>query len=217
MTASLITPATHGGDAIDRLGETVAAVKRAANSLDDLVCHPSTRGNDATRHSTLVGSSPAWHAEAAYLVLDLGRLARELERQLRDRVTGTSLNRGSSNANTFLALGAVLELAHAVDEEVVVDTEYRLARWLHRGRTCLGEVEPLSRLPRLPGQSEPRCPWCGFTTLRYQPYAGIVRCVNPNCLDDDERRPVGDVTLGPYSGEPILAWRDGSTGLGAAA
>lgn len=203
----------RGGDLLDRLRALVSDVKRAAATLEDLVQHPSTRPDDVTRHSVLVGSSPAWHSQAAYLVLGLGQLARDLEDGLRGRVTGTSVARGGSDRNTFLALDAVAELAHAVPVEDAADAERALARWFYRAKTCLGEVEPWDRLPRLPGQAEPRCPWCRFTTLRYQRYAGVVKCVNPECADDDGRHPKGTVDLGPYSGEPILAWGDGSTGL----
>lgn len=163
----------------------------------------------------MVGSSPSWNAQAAYLVLEIRQRVRGLEEVLRDRVTGTKLPRGGSDRNTSLALDAIVELSHAVGAADVRDATGVLTRWLHQARTCLGEVEPLSRLPRLPGQPEPRCPWCQFTTLRYQPYAGVVRCVNPECLDDHDRRPIGHIELGPYSGEAILAWNDGSTGLEA--
>lgn len=207
-------PVTDGGSDLDRLRSAVADTKRVFNDLEDLICHPATRGVDVIRRTAITGSSPSWHSQAAYLVFELGAISRELEAGLRRRTTGSESIRGFSDANTFLALDAVVALTLSTSD--AVDSLNILCRWVRRGREALGEVEPLSRLPRVPGQPELRCPYCTFLTLRYQQHAGLVRCVNPNCLDDDERRPLAYVELGRLSHEPILAWRDGSSGLGAA-
>lgn len=205
----------NGGDHLNQLRSLVCDVKRAYDLLEDLIPQPGSRGSSDGRRATRVGSSPSWHAQAAYLVLELGQLVRGLERSMRGRVTNGSQSRGGSNANTFLALDSLVGFSSAVGEDDVIDAVASLRRWLVSARTALGEVEPWTRLPRQPGMEEPRCPWCGYLTLRYQAHSGHVRCVNPNCLDDDENHPAGTVELGRFSGELILAWRDGSIGLGA--
>jgi hypothetical protein len=208
--------ATDGGSHLDRLRITVIDVKHAASTLEDLIHYPRNRSDDVIRRVAITGSSPSWNAQVAYLVFDLRTVARSLEAVLRGHVTGSHKARGGSDANTFLALDAVVDLAHAAGESPTRDALRELERWLYRARVALGQIEPMSQLPRAPGASEPRCPWCGNLTLRYQPHAGLVRCVNPECRDDDGRRPSGRVELGALSAEPILAWHDGSTGLDVA-
>jgi hypothetical protein len=202
---------------LDRLADSVTVTCRVNACLEELIDQPGTRHHAVAAKVTLTGSSPSWHAQAAYLVLDLQRLSRVLENRLRAEVSGTELKRGGSDHNTHLALQALLALAEAASLDATRETWRALDRWCQRGRVTLGEVEPMQRLPRLPGQPEPRCPYCTFATLRYQPLSGLVRCLNPTCLDGHERRPVARVELGPYSGSPILAWADGYTGLPGAA
>lgn len=202
-----------GGSETDQLRVVSVSVKHAYNALEELIVHPATHGNQLVRPSTLVRAWPAWNTQAAYLVFDLHRLTRDHEDRLRERVTGTKSRRGSSDRNTFLSIDALPNLALAAGQDEVHETLMVFSAWLRRARETLGEVEPLSRLPRLPGQSEPRCPWCQRMTLRHQPYAGIVRCINPACLDTDGRRPFGRIELGRLSCEPLLVWSTGEAGL----
>lgn len=206
-------PIEDGGSDNDQLRSMVVSVKHAYNTLEDLVVHPASHGNQLVRPSTLVRAWPAWNTQAAYLVFDLHRMARTHEQRLRDLVSGSRIPRGGSDRNTFLALDALPALAFAAGSDEVHETLTALSSWLRRARETLGEVEPLARLPRQPGESEPRCPWCQRMTLRHQPHAGIVRCINPVCRDTDGNRPLGRVELGRLSLEPLLVWGTGEVGL----
>jgi hypothetical protein len=206
-------PIEDGGSDTDQLRVVSVSVKHAYNALEELIVHPVGHGAQLVRPSTLVRAWPAWNTQAAYLVFDLHRLTRDHEDRLRTLVSGTRTRRGSSDRNTFLSLDALPALAFAAGQDEVHETLAALSSWLRRAREALGEVEPLSRLPRLPGQSEPRCPWCQRMTLRHQPYAGIVRCINPACRDTDGNRPLGRVELGRLSCEPLLVWGTGEAGL----
>jgi len=192
---------------------TVTEAGRLYHHLEALVPHPSRHAADDGRHGRFTVSSPAWHARAAGLVLDLHALSRDLEATLRLRASGSRLPRGGSDRNTSLALEAIGSLVEAVSDDLVRETRHRLNRWCQRAAACLDEVEEPRRLPRRPGSTEPRCPWCDFTTLRYQPLAGLVRCVNPACRDEENRRPRASVAVGAYTGDLELAWQDGTTGL----
>jgi len=208
--------ANDRGDTFDQLRETSIDVRRMAAVLEDLIQHPGTRHDDVIRPSVLVGSSPAWNAQAAYLIFDLRQLVRAHESELRSIGTGVSQRpRGGSDQNTYLALEAIVDLAMAAGTELAKKTLYDLKTWHHRARVVLGEVEPLERVPRQPGEPEPRCPWCEMTTLRYQACAGLVKCVNPECRDEDGERPRGRLEIGRTSGEPLLVWQDSTSGLTA--
>ena len=205
--------ALSGADPTDLIREAVETALRVYDALESLSLERPSRHSGGGR-SVVVGSSPSWHAQAAYLVMELGPLARRLEIDLKLRVTNSGVRtRGTSGANTALALRQVVELAGLAVRDLRWDVWRRLDAWNLRGRTCLGEVEPLALLPRLPGKREPHCPYCRRATLRHQVLAGMVRCVNPACRDDEGNRPVAHITLGQVSGEPILTWRDGTSGL----
>jgi hypothetical protein len=203
-----------GGDAHDMLGETIQAAKRAYSALEDLIDQPRHGGGrDLVRPSSFARAWPSWNAQAAYLVFDLQKLTRAHENRMLFTAAGTMRARGSSNRNTFLSLDALPGLAHAAGPDQVADTLGALSAWLRRAREALGEVEPYSRLPRLPGAPEPRCPWCERMTLRQQAHAGIVRCINPACRDGDGNRPFARVEVGRLSLEPMLVWTTGEVGL----
>lgn len=206
-------PLADGGSDNDQLRTAVVSVKHAYNTLEDLIVHPVSHGSQLVRPSTLVRAWPAWNTQAAYLVFDLHQLTRAQEDRLRALVSGSRTGRGSSDRNTFLSLDALPDLAFAAGQDEVHETLAALSSWLRRARETLGEVEPLARLPRQPGEREPRCPWCQRMTLRHQPHAGLVRCINPACRDTDGNRPLGRVELGRLSLEPLLVWGTGEVGL----
>lgn len=206
-------PLVDGGSDNDQLRAAVVSVKHAYSTLEELVVHPVSKGNQLVRPSTLVRAWPAWNTQAAYLVFDMHRLTRDHENRLRGLVSGSQMSRGGSDRNTFLSLDALPDLAFAAGRDEVHETLTALSGWLRRARETLGEVEPLARLPRQPGAGEPRCPWCERMTLRHQPHAGIVRCINPACRDTDGNRPQGRVELGRLSCEPLLVWGTGEVGL----
>jgi hypothetical protein len=206
-------PVRHGGDIHDLLYGVVVDAKRLSATLEELIEHPRQRQATVVRRTSITGSSPSWHAQAAYLVLDLSQLSRRLESDLRNRISEHCVPRGTSDHNTILALEALPALAHTLTREGVWDVWQPLEHWCSRARIVVGEIEPLTLLPRQPGQREPRCPWCRSHTLRYQRYAGTVRCVNPSCADASGHRPIGRIEIGRISGDSLLIWRDGSAGL----
>jgi len=100
--------------------------------------------------------------------------------------------------------------------DVQVVTIRKLESWIYRGRLVLGEAEPVSRLPRLPGEEEPRCPYGNHKgTLRVRHATGVVTCLHPVCRDSNGDKPIGRIELGQFSGEPMIAWADGTTGVAA--
>jgi hypothetical protein len=149
-------------------------------------------------------------------VLDVHIGARELEFNLRYQVAGTVWVRGGSEANTERCLQGLPSLAMGAPYDVQVTAARKLESWIYRARLILGETEPLSRLPRLPGEAEPACPYCRSKgTLRVRHASGVVTCLRPTCRDSDDKRPAGRIELGVFSGEPIVAWADGLTGVAA--
>lgn len=160
-----------------------------------------------------VSGSPApWHAEAADVLMAIHAGARELENDMRYRVTGNASNRGGSDANTRDALAAVVALAPAVSEPAARDAAGLVARWVRQARQ-VRDVDQADRwvtLPRMPGMSPPPCPYCQTYALRMSRTAGEVRCLNAECLDDDGRRPVARMEYGRLSGDGVLVFRDGS-------
>lgn len=199
----------------DRLQQAVDTAQRLHAILEDLITKPGSSRNGENRHATVSHSTPPWHAQAAYLIMDLTTLVRDVEIQVRMAIDGPHRPRGGSDHNTQLALRGIPDLAFGVDEETVRLQLRRLEAWCQRARETLGEVEPLHHLPRLMGEEEPRCPWCRRQSLRQQSQAGLVRCVNPSCRDEDGARPMARVEMGRYSAEPILVWQDQTVGLAA--
>lgn len=163
------------------------------------------------------GQLAAWNAQAAMLLFDIHIGARELECNLRYQVAGTIWVRGGSERNTARCIRGLPSLAAGAPHDVAVLVIRKLESWTYRGELILGRTEPLSRLPRLPGESEPRCPYCSRPgTLRVRHATGIVSCLHPACRDSEGRKPAGRIELGAYSGEPMIAWADGMTGVMAA-
>jgi hypothetical protein len=192
-----------------RLTDACGAAQRLHVVLEDLIQHRDTRHDNMGRMATVVHASQPWNAQVAYLIFDLGKMVRALEGNLHLLISGTVPERGGSDENTQLALRALPSLALAVDEQTTRLVAGQIENWCVAARTVIGEVEPLSRLPRPPGGSEPRCPWCDRQSLRIQIQAGIVRCVNPVCLDDDGDRPRGRADV--LDGVPFLLWQNGAT------
>lgn len=213
ITVNTGSPVHDGGSDYDLLSDCVERAKRAYSTLEDLLEHPASQGRELVRPSSFVRAWPSWNTQAAYLIFDLRQLTRSHENRLLALGAGTTRERGSSDRNTFLSLDALPKLAYAAGDDEVHETLTAFSSWLRRAREALGEVEPYSRLPRLPGAPEPRCPWCQRMTLRQQPHAGLVRCVNPACVDTDGRRPLARVEVGRLSLEPILVWGTGEVGL----
>jgi len=194
-----------------RLTDACNLAQRLHVVLEDLIQYQGSRQDTMGRMATTVHASIPWNAQAAYLIFDLGQMVRELENNLHLMISKdtTSVTRGGSNKNTQLALRGLPDLALGVGNEVAHLVARQVENWCTAARTVIGEVEPLSRLPRLPGQGELRCPWCQRESLRMQTQAGLIRCVNPICLDEDGKRPVAHAEL--EQNVPVFRWQNDAT------
>jgi hypothetical protein len=163
------------------------------------------------------GPLASWNSSAAMLVLDVHQGVRELETNIRYMLTQKIRTRGGSDGNTGRALSNLADLLAGADQATVVVTCRKLESWIYRARIILGDLEPISRLPRLPGEGDPACPFCRRKgTLRVRHSTGAVTCLHPGCTDSAGNRPVGRIEVGSFSAEPMLAWADGTTGVAGA-
>lgn len=160
------------------------------------------------------GPLAAWNTQAAMLVLEVHAGARELETNLRYSLTGALRNRGGSSRNTEVSLQNLVTLSAGADYAAVMVVIKKLDQWVWRGRIILGDAEPMARLPRLPGEADPACPYCRSSgTLRVRHSTGVVICLRPGCRDSEGNRTAGRVEVGTFSGEPSIVWADGMTGV----
>lgn len=127
-------------------------------------------------------------------------------------MTGGRIHRGISDRNTQLSLWALADLATTAADSDVAVVLVQLGGWVERARPLVGETEPLRRVPRTPGFMEPRCPWCGYCTLRCKLAAGMIFCINPSCTDEDGRRPLGVIEVGVTVHDVLLRWQDSTYG-----
>jgi hypothetical protein len=186
---------------------------RLSEHLESIITERASPAPGPSGGKRKPSSTPPWNAAAAGLIFDLRSLARHLEEDLRLRVTGGQLRRGLSDRNTELSLKAIADLSTtALDSDVAVALG-QLGGWLERARPTVGQSEPLRRVPRMPGYVEPRCPWCGYCTLRCKLAAGILFCINPSCTDEDGRRPQGIIEVGLVITEVYLRWQDSTYGI----
>jgi hypothetical protein len=200
-----------------RLSHAVVELVGLLGELENVLPHRPAEGYRPAGASGTPGKPGArmasWNTAVAYVILEVHAGARELEQNLRYSKTGSIYERGGSDKNTTAALYSITALAAGAGDYELRDATRTVERWCWKARLALGEAEPLVHVPRAPGKRAPRCPWCGFATLRMKPLAGIVRCVNPACADANGSRPVGKVEFGPAFGEPLLVWQDDSVGL----
>lgn len=197
----------------DNTAELIALMPRLEAELPEKKRRPyGGYGSGSGGHGPLC----AWNIQAAMLILDIHIGSRELECNLRYSVTGSVWLRGGSDANTEHCLKGLPSLAMGAPYDVQVAAIRRTESWIYRARLVLGDTDPVSRLPRLPGEAEPACPYGSHKgTLRVRHSTGVVTCLHPACRDSNGRKPVGRIELGTYSGEPLIAWADGMTGVAA--
>lgn len=197
----------------DHVAELIALIPRLEEEIPEKRRNPyGGFGSGKGGHGQLA----AWNTQAAYLLLDVHIGARELELNIRYQVSGSIWIRGGSTGNTISCLRNLPSLAAGVPHDVAAGAVRKTGSWVFRGQLVLGQVEPLSRLPRLPGEAEPCCPFGNHKgTLRVRHASGVVACIHPACRDANNQRPVGRIELGAYSGEPVIAWADGTTGVAA--
>lgn len=159
-------------------------------------------------HGKIDHSPPPWASSVANCILDLHADSREMEEWLRVSLELPYRHRGGSSANTRKALESVIRLAETVDDHVVKEYTRKLDRWCKRALVALGIIEAPGRIPRLPGENEPACPWCANHTLRMFPVAGLIKCVTPKCFDEEGRKPEARMEYSPYVGDFVLVWQD---------
>ena len=195
-----------------RLREAVIETVSLIHSLEEIIGEKPSQPTKQFTGKT-IHSQPPWFAGAANLILELHAESREMEELFRLAAHQTARQRGGSNNNTIKALQAMDGISDAVDDNRVLDGARYLERWSGRARICLGEVDRPQRLPRQPGETEPRCPFCKLHTLRWFCLRGIIRCIAPNCTDDEGRRPVAHMEISKINGDWILVWQDSIAGL----
>jgi hypothetical protein len=171
-----------------------------------------TRQPSGVFHGKIDFSQPPWAASIANCILDLHAMSREMEEWLRVALHLPHRHRGGSSANTQKALEAVVRLAEGADDYAVTRYTRDLNRWCRRALIALGHTEAPRRIPRLPGEDEPLCPWCKHHTLRMFPIAGLIKCVTPDCVDEKERKPEARMEYSSHVGDFILVWQDQRSG-----
>lgn len=159
-------------------------------------------------HGKIDHSQPPWAASVAHCVMDLHADARRMESQARAELNLPDRPRGGSGKNTAQALSSLVQLAVSIDDYSVNEFSKLLGRWARRAMIALGQSEPLRRIPRLPGEAEPACPWCENHTLRMFPMAGLIKCVTPKCADEQGRKPSARMEFSPHVGDFVLVWQD---------
>jgi hypothetical protein len=205
------------GSLYTRLSRAVVELTSLLTELEVILPHPPAEGYRPAGASGTPGKPGArmtsWNTAVAYVILEVHAGARELEQNLNYAKSGHLRERGGSDQNTIAALYSISSLAAGSGDYELREATRTVERWCWKARLALGETEPWIQIPRVPGQRATRCPFCLFATLRMKPMSGMLRCVNPACLDAEGNRPVGKVEFGPAFGEPILVWSDDSVGL----
>jgi hypothetical protein len=196
-------------------------VESAATELAGLIPALQNETPHKPSHGYTVGGAPqgghrplaSWNTPAAMLDLEIHAGIRDTEAVLQYQVAGVARPRGGADTVTQAICRHLPALAAGCDTATAQRVARQLETWCWRVRLVLGEREPWQHLPRLPGHTVPRCPWCTYMTLRYKPLSGVVKCVNPACVDEEGRRPAARIDFGPATGEPILTWQDSTSGL----
>lgn len=193
----------------DRLRAAAQESLALSARLEEIIACKAAGPREALR-GRLDHSSPPWHAAAADSILALHSWAREYEALLQARLGLPVRWRGGSDANTSAALAAIGRLADGSDDAPVHAAAAWLESWCRRAGEALGETESPRRLPRAVGAGEPCCPWCRQATLRQLALAGVIRCIDPSCRDEEGRRPSARLEM--FDGEWVLRWMDGVIG-----
>lgn len=166
-------------------------------------------------HGKIDFSQPPWYAPVAHSHLELHALSRKLERELRNELGFPCRIRGGSGTNTRKALEAVTRLAEGSDDFMVRLSTRELEKWSKRASIALELTEIPKRLPRSPGNPEPKCPFCEKHTLRSRSLEGKIYCINPECRDEEGRKPEARMEYSPVTGNWEVVWQDNIVGLPA--
>lgn len=197
----------------DRLKIAIDTTLVIYGRLNLIKAEKSTVIGDGSSHGKIDHSQPPWNAPVVNLMLDLHAWSRETEAMLRRVLTMTSRYRGGSDENTSWAITSLGALAESLEDPRVAELVAWLESWTGRSQIVLGERDSPRRLPRKPSEPEPFCPYCECHTLRFWASRGVVRCVNPACRDEAERRPAAVMEYSIIAMDWVLAWKDGTVGL----
>lgn len=198
----------------ERLRDAAETAIDLDQRLEEVIAVPVSKIRGDNKRGRIDHSQPPWNARVAHLIMELHSGARVIEAEYRTVLNMRWQYRGDKDSNTKLALLAVLNLAEAAEDSFIAEHVRWLNSWCARALIVLGDRDLPKHLPRDVGQPEPRCPYCARLTLRFWAIQGEVRCVNPACRDGDDRRPVARMEYSPVVQDWILAWRDGTTGMG---
>jgi hypothetical protein len=185
---------------------------KTAGKLEAVIAVKSVRRDDGFT-GKVSHSQPPWNSAVAFAVMSLHQLARDIEVRLRVIAELPVRRRGGSDSNTRLALEAAASLAETASDAAVCDVVNELDRWLRQAKITMGELEFPQRLPRLPGKSEPTCPFCKHKTLRMFPLRGFIICITPDCLDEEKRKPRAVMEYSSFTCQFELVWQDNIVGV----
>jgi hypothetical protein len=189
----------------DRLRDEIAQALALAAQLQAVTHLKASHDKGPLRGKVSHGSIP-WEGSAEWPLLDLHASSRDTEHDLRYFLGLPARPRGGSDGNTRKALEYIASSASSADDHLVERQVRWIRRWNNQAAGALGQIELPRRLPRIPGQSEARCPWCQNDTLRQRPLEGIVFCLLVDCRDEEGRRPRGQLEF--FNGEWVLRWQD---------
>lgn len=198
-----------------QLEDTVNHAIRLNQLLEHLIA-VKPRQPSGGFHGKIDFSQPPWYAPVANAITDLHALAREAEENIRYAVRLPHRPRGSSDRNTALALGSLITHSQQLDDFTVRRYTRELEKWARTAKTALAITELPKRLPRIPGQPEPRCPFCSRHTLRSSPLDGQIWCIDKTCTDGNGNRPRARMEFSRmHNGELVMVWQDGISGVPA--
>lgn len=167
-------------------------------------------------HGKIDFSQPPWHAPVAQAHLELHAFSRRFERELRHELDLPPRYRGGSDDNTPKALEAICRLSEKADDFIVRLGNREIGKWCRRASIALELTEVPRRVPRSPGQPEPRCPFCSNHTLRTRPLEAQVYCINPGCRDENGKKPEAHLEFSVVAQDWVMVWQDGIAGVPAA-
>ncbi len=196
-----------------RLLEAVSEARGLNDQLETVIGEPISHQNTAVKRGKIAAAPIPWYSQAAYLLLDLHAWSREREALMRMAAQLPARDRGGSSSNTGLALESNISVAWNTDHGRVEECCSWLEQWARKARIALGEVDRPRLLPQFPGQSQPKCPFCQHTTLRFWPLRGEVRCIDSSCTDPDGKRPRAVMEISSFTHNWELIWQDGGVGV----
>lgn len=181
--------------------------------LEAVIAVKSRQPSENTRHGRIDHSQPPWNAVAAGVILELHAWSRSAEKVSKGALSFPKRERGGSTRNTAKALESLAALSESLLDADVKEHIRWLRPWCRRASIALGDIERPKRLPRSKGSPEPSCPFCQKMTLRMWPLHGEIKCVKPDCYDENGKKPVARLEYSSYAGDMVLIWMDGVVGL----